>query len=184
MSMPIGVACTVLSGSMPIGMASTVFLDSLPIGLASTAFFGLPANRTGRYYIFGFPANKNGKYCISRLYANRNGMYCIVRYLSLHALRRFTHVLVSFDVTHYLSDHLLKHKRYFAARGGNSLLWPEGTTFLSSMGVYSRTEITTVARGKRARGPEGTGLNKSQVLATAGTSGHTTHYFLCTTDIY
>ena len=75
---------------------------------------------------FLFPANTIGEYCISRLCANRSGMYCIVRYLSLHALRRFTHVLVSFDVTHYLSDHLLKHKRYFAARGRQQFVVARG----------------------------------------------------------
>ena len=124
---------------------------------------------------FLFPVNRIGKYCISKLCANRCGMYCIVRYLSLHALRRFTHVLVSFNVTHYLSDHLLKYKRHFAAGGwgGNSLLWPEGIACLSNIEVYSQPDITTLARGQRAQGL-GRQVDKSHVLATAGTSGHTT----------
>ena len=39
-SVPMGVACTVLSDSMPIGMAGTVFLDSLSIAVVGSVFLG------------------------------------------------------------------------------------------------------------------------------------------------
>ena len=56
------------------------------------------------------------------------------------------------DYFHHLSDHLPKDVRNFAAEGGHSLLWPEGTIFLNQRVAYPRPEAATVACGRRTQG--------------------------------
>ena len=55
------------------------------------------------------------------------------------------------EYSHYLSDHLPKDVRNFAAEGGHSLLWPEATTFLNHRVAYPRPEAATVACGRRTQ---------------------------------
>ena len=69
-------------------------------------------------------------------------------YKSLNAIK----VFVIRDVREWLSDHLPKHIRNFAAIGGYSLLWPEATAFLRHKGAYSRPEVAIVACGPRPQG--------------------------------
>ena len=67
--------------------------------------------------------------------------------------------LMNRDVPDWLSDHLPKHVRNFAAIGGYSLLWPEAATFLSHRGAYLQPEVAIVACGPR---PQGFISHKSQ----------------------
>ena len=56
------------------------------------------------------------------------------------------------DAEYSFSDYPLKDVRNFAAGGGQSLLWPEATTFLIHRGAYLRPEANTVACGQRPQG--------------------------------